>query len=276
MTTSIGNALQLMVHPMVWMAGIYPGLSILLVFGIANLSGTYTATQIGLILFLLSPLVIGGVLGMIRYNDYSPILFLMQAKRHYFGIVMPAIIIALVIVITIILLLIPLSLIMGSFDAFMVTGLCIGVSIPVLLTTVFYAPVIVAENATVTQSLFKSVILVSYDLFASLKFWIAAIILQCMIFFGVTMAFTVLIYEYLEEYATLSIAEQQAKYATLTIDEWMTMLGGNEFILVLFTSVCVAIVSTFLICYLFVCYEDAKEIVPFEPIPHVPTPSGNE
>ena len=266
MTTSIGSALQLMQYPMVWIAGMYPGIGILLVFVIWHLSGAFTATQVGLILFLLSPLAIGGVLGMLRYNDYSPILFLMQAKRHYFGIVIPAVITALVIVMTIILLTIPVSLIMGGTDLIMISGLCIGVTIPVLLTTVFYAPVIVSENATVTQSLLRSIILVSYDMISSLKFWIATIILQFVLFFGTSMAFAMLTYEYLQEYANLSIADQQAIYATFTANEWMAMLGNSVFSLVLFVSACVIIIGTFLLCYLFVCYTEAKKSIPPAPV----------
>jgi hypothetical protein len=244
---------------MVWIAGIYPGLSILLVFAIEHFSGLFTATQIGFILFLLSPLAIGGVLGMLRYDDYSPILFLMQAKKHYFGIVIPAAISALVIVITIILLIAPLSFIMGGTDPVMLSGLCIGVSISVLLTILFYAPIVVSENAMVTHSLLRSIALVSHDMFSALKFWIVATILNFMVFFGTSMAFAMLTFEHLQEYADLSIADQQVIYAAFTPDEWMAMLGDNAFFLVLFLSVCVTLVCTFLLCYLFVCYTDAKE-----------------
>jgi hypothetical protein len=251
---------------MVWIAGIYPGLSILLVFAIGHFSGIFTATQLGLILFLLSPLTIGGVLGMLRYNDYSPILFLMQAKKHYFGIVIPAVISALVIVITIILLAIPFSLITGGIDPITLSGLSIGVSIPILLTILFYAPVIVSENVTVTYSLVRSITLVSYDIISALKFWIVAISLNFMVFFGTSMALAMLAYEHLQEYAALSIADQQAIYATFTANEWMAMLGSGVFSLVLFLSACVTIVSTFLLCYLFVCYKEAKTAVPPAPV----------
>ena len=261
MTTSIGNALRLMQHPMVWIAGIYSGLSILLVFAINDFSGVFTATQIGFILFLLLPFPIGGVLGMLRYNDYSPILFLMQAKKHYFGIVIPAIVTAFMITITIIMLTIPILLIMGNIDPIIISGLCIGVSIPALLTTLFYAPVIVSENTTVSYSLLRSVALASYNMISALKFWIVAITLQFMIFFGTVMAFTMLTYEHLQEYADLSIADQQEIYAMFTADEWIAMLGDGVFILALFVGACVAIVSTFLLCYLFVCYTEAKEVV---------------
>jgi len=262
MTSSIGSTLRLMRHPMVWMAGIYLGLSVLFAFVVEHFLGVFTATQVGVILFLLSPLAIGGVLGMLRYNDYSPILFLMQAKKHYFGIVIPAVISAIVIVITIVLLTIPLSLIMGSIDPVTLSGLCIGVSIPVLLTTLFYAPVIVSEDATVTQSLLRSVTLVSYGTISALKFWIVTIALNFMVFFGTSMAFAMLAFEHLEKYADLSVADQQAVYATFTADEWMAMLGDSVVYLVLFVSACAVVVSTFLLCYLFVCYTEAKKAVP--------------
>jgi len=251
---------------MVWMAGIYAGLSVFFVFAVEHFAGMYTATQIGVILFLLSPLAIGGVLGMLRYNDYSPILFLMQAKKHYFGIVMPAIISALVIVITIVLLAVPLSLIMGSIDPVVLSGLCIGVSIPVLLTTLFYAPVIVSEDATVTQSLLRSITLVGYDTISAMKFWIVTIALKFMVFFGTSMVFAMLTFEHLEKYADLSIADQQAIYAAFTADEWITMLGDGTFYVVLFLSACMLVVSTFLLCYLFVCYSEAKKAVPSAPV----------
>ena len=266
MTSSIGSALQLMQHPMVWMAGIYAGLSVYFVFAVKYFSGMYTATQVGTILFLLSPFAIGGVLGMLRYNDYSPILFLMQAKKHYFGIVMPAIVSALVIVITIVLLVIPLSLIMGSIDPVVLSGLCIGVTIPVLLTTLFYAPVIVSENATVTQSLLRSITLVGYDTISALKFWIVTIVLAFLVFFGTSMVFAMLTFEHMEKYANLSIAEQQAIYATFTADEWIAMLGDGAGYVVLFLSVSMIIIGTFLLCYLFVCYAEAKKAVPSAPV----------
>jgi hypothetical protein len=151
---------------------------------------------------------------------------------------------------------------MGGIDPITLSGLCIGVSIPVLLAILFYAPVIVSENATVTYSLLRSLALVSYDMFSALKFWIITAILSFMVFFGTSMSFALLAFEHLQEYADLSVADQQAIYATFTPDEWMAMLGDNTFFLVLFLSVCVIIVSTFLLCYLFVCYTEAKEAIP--------------
>ena len=261
MTSSMGStirAIRLMQHPMVWMAGIYLGLIILLMFVACSFFGMFTGVQVGFILFLLSPLAIGGVLGILRYDDYSPILFLMQAKKHYFGIVIPVVICVLVIVITMSLLIVPLSLITGDIDQIIVSGLC-GVSIPVFVATMFYAPVIVYEDATVTHSLLRSITLVIYDMVSALKFWAVAMLLLFSVFFSTSMVWAGLAYEHIEQYAHLSVAEQQVIYSAFTAEEWMAMLGDGVFFLVLFVSVCAAVVTTFLLCYVCVCYIEAKK-----------------
>ena len=262
MSSSIGRTLRLMQHPMVWMVGIYLGLIILLMFGIGCVLGAFTATQFGSILLLLLPLAVGGVLGMLRYDDYSPILFLMEGKKHYFGIVIPGIIIILAILITVILITMPISLIIGSIDQISLFGLYVGVSIPIFLLTLFYAPVIVSEGTTVTHSLLRSVALVSYDTISALKFWVMGIFTQFIFVFAISMAWAWLTYEHLEQYASLTIAEQQAIYSLFTMEEWMAMLGDGLFFLFLYVSVCVVVATTFLLCYLFVCYTDAKEAAP--------------
>ena len=262
MSSSIGRTLRLMRHPMVWMAGIYFGFIILLAFGVGSVLGMFTGTQFASILLLLLPLAIGGVLGMLQYDDYSPVLFFMEGKKHYFGLVIPGILTLLVIIITIILLEVPISLIGGSIDQITLSGLCVGVSIPVLLLTMFYAPVIVSEGATVTHSLLRSVTLVSYDIMSALKFWIVGMFTQFIAFFAMSMVWAGLTYEHLEEYANLSIAEQQAIYSLFTAEEWMVMLGDGLFFFVLFLSLCIIVTTTFLLCYLFVCYTDAKKAGP--------------
>jgi hypothetical protein len=258
-----------MQHPMVWMAGVYLGLIILVTFAAASFFGVFTGTQIGFCLFLLAPLTVGGVLGMLRYDDYSPILFLMQAKKHYFGIVIPAILCALVVAVTMSLLLVPLSLILGDIDQIMVSTLC-GVCIPVFFAAMFYPSVIVFEGATVTRSMLRSVTLVIYDTITALKFWVVTMLLLFLSFFGISMAWAGLTYDHIEEftnlslaeYANLSIGEQQAIFSTFTIEDWMAMLGDRVLFLVVCISVCAAIVTTFLLCYLCVCYTEAKKAIP--------------
>ena len=265
MTPSIGSAIRLMRHPMVWMAGVYFGLIILIAFVIASFLGLFTGIQVGFILFLLLPLAIGGVLGMLRYDDYSPILFLMQAKKHYFGIIIPALICIFVIVITMSLLTIPLSFFIGNIDQSIVFLLC-GVSIPVFLVTMFYAPIIVSEGATVTYSLMRSVALVLYDTISAIRFWVVGILLFFIVFFSASMVTTALTYEHLAQYANLSIAEQQVIYSAFTAEEWIAMFGDGIVFLVLFVSICAIIVTTFLLCYLFVCYREVRKTVPDAPI----------
>ena len=255
-----------MQHPMVWMAGIYVGLSILAACAVASLLGIFTGIQIGFLLFLLVPLGVGGVLGMLQYDDYSPILFLMQAKKHYFGIVIPAILCVLVIAITVSLLLIPLSLIVGDIDQIIASGLC-GVSIPVFLATMFYAPVIVSEGATVTHSLIRSVTLVLSDMISALKFWVVGMLLLLVSFFSTSMIWAGLTYEHLMQYAHLSVAEQQVIYSAFTAEEWIAMLGDGIFLLPLCVSGCAIVVTTFLLCYLFVCYTEVTKAVPPASVP---------
>ena len=261
MTFLIGSAIRLMQHPMVWMAGVYFGLIILVAFVVSSHLGVFIGMRVGSLLFLLFPFAIGGVLGMLRYDDYSSILFLMQAKKHYFRIVLPACICFLVIGITMSLLIIPLSLIVGSTDQIAIFGLC-GVSVPVFLGAMFYAPVIVSEGTTATQSLLRSVTLVLYDMASALKFWIVAVLLMLIVFFSTSMICAGLVYEHVEQYADLSVAEQQAIYAAFTAEEWVTMFGDGILFLVLFMSGCAVVITTFLLCYLFLCYTEVKKSVP--------------
>jgi len=86
------------------------------------------------------------------------------------------------------------------------------------------------------------------------------------VFFGTSMVFAMLTFEHMEKYANLSIAEQQAIYATFTADEWIAMLGDGAVYVMLFLSVSMIVVGTFLLCYLFVCYTEAKKAVPSAPV----------
>jgi ABC-type glycerol-3-phosphate transport system permease component len=87
-------------------------------------------------------------------------------------------------------------------------------------------------------------------------------LLLFVVFFSTSMVWAGLAYEHLEQYAQLSVAEQQIIYSAFTGEEWMAMLGDGLFFLVLFVSVCVAVVTTFLLCYVFVCYTEVRKFVP--------------
>jgi hypothetical protein len=259
MFSSISKALGLMSYPIVWMAGIYLALVVLAGFLVEQILGTYTATRVAFILFLLFPFAVGGVLGVLRYNDYSPVLFFMQAKKHYFGITIPAFLILLTICVTIILVTFPISLMTGGIDLVVLSWICVGVATPLFVATVFYLPAIVCEDSTVFSSLLRSLELISCDTLTALKFWSVSLVLQCGVFFSLSLLLASLAYEDLLPYAELSIVEQQEVYATFTLEKWMEILGDGALFLVIFGVLCVIVITTFLLCYLYVCYTKAAK-----------------
>ena len=241
------------------MAGIYLGLVVLAGFLAGQILGAYTATRVAFILFLLFPFAVGGVLGVLRYNDYSPVLFLMQAKKYYFGITIPAFLILLIICVTVILVTFPISVITGGIDPVVLSWIGVGVATPVFVATIFYLPAIVCEDRTVFASLLRSVELISYDTLTVLKFWTVSLILQCGVFFSMSMLLVSLAYEEFLPYVELSVAEQQEIYATFTPEKWMEMLGDGVIFLIMFAVLSAIVITTFLLCYLYVCYTKAAK-----------------
>jgi len=207
--TSLREAIGLLARkPTLWIAGIIMGL----VTGASMLAeaygGVFYTQPLMLFQFLLLPLLVGGVYGMIKTGAFSASVFLKEGMQHYFRILLPSLVITFAALLTVLLLAIPL-LIMGlSAEAGGILGLTmVGVLVSFAFFTFFYDIAAVYEDRKVFDSIRRSVEIVIQHSGKVLLFFIVNVLVLFGIGFIALVAWTAIFADSFEPLTRMNSTE---------------------------------------------------------------------
>ncbi|MDK2975423.1 MAG: hypothetical protein PWP08_1794 [Methanofollis sp.] len=233
---SLRKALGLLVRmPLIWTAGIVAGI----VSGLGiylGLSGdTFFAGKILLIGVLILPFFVAGSLGAIKRNDGTPAVFLEEGKKHYFRVLLPAVVVLFAVVVTTFLVAVPLSFMAGSNAVEAAGSAALGVLLSFALFAYFYDTAAVGEGLGVFASIQRSAAFVLTRFTKAVLFYVANLAVLLLIGFGALFFWTALLYDRLAPLAgsgepivfdTINATAAQLQFAALLGPDgiWVTAL----------------------------------------------------
>lgn len=233
---SFRKALGLLVKiPMIWTVGLVMGAAAGLDIYLELSGETFFAGKVLLFGLLLIPFFVAGSLGAIKRNDGSLAVFLEEGKRHYFRLLLPAVVLLFAAVVTILLVAVPLSIILGENAVEAAGSTALGVILSFALFAYFYDVAAVRDELGVFASLQRSAAFVLTAFTRTVLFYAANLIALFIVGIGAVFLWTALLYDRLAPLAesgelalmeTANATAVQAQFAALLGPEgvWATAL----------------------------------------------------
>ena len=209
--------------PVLWLNGLAWGAIAGALIVLSFSPETFLLERVGILVIIVLPFFVGGALGVAGAKEGGAGSFFREGLRHYFGLLLPTVIIFLAWILTLFLLSVTLLVIGVALDPTVLTMLLSGTLVPILFFTLFYDCAAVQEGRKVFDSIRRSIE------FVILRPW------KVVAFHAVSAAFLLGIYLVLnllwvvllpDAMGTLAQMNQTA-IMELSREEWMALLGGR-------------------------------------------------
>lgn len=224
---SFRKALGLLVKiPMIWTVGLVMGAAAGLDIYLELSGETFFAGKVLLFGLLLIPFFVAGSLGAIKRNDGSLAVFLEEGKRHYFRLLLPAVVLLFAAVVTILLVAVPLSIILGENAVEAAGSTALGVILSFALFAYFYDVAAVRDELGVFASLQRSAAFVLTAFTRTVLFYAANLIALFIVGIGAVFLWTALLYDRLAPLAESGeLALMETANATAVQAQFAAILG---------------------------------------------------
>lgn len=260
---SLAKAVRLLRNPILWLPGLYGGVitaaSLWLVFS----GGEFIAGKLLFLGAVLFPLFIAGSLGAQTTGDYSLSSFWRSAVRFFFPVLLPVIIIIAIIILLLILFTIPFALAGFGNDPALIGGLCIGITVPVIIFCFFADNVAVSEGLKLFASLRQSMIIASRSVMTIISCMIISIFGAGALAMISATIWGMVLTDQFTPYLEMGMAEQQKVFSGFGLADWQRILGPDGIAATaVIAGIYLMIVLAVFIPYKQCCYEEAASVEP--------------
>jgi len=246
---------SLVKNPVILIPGIYGGI-ITSVFVWLELSGnSFIAQKIALIALVFLPFFMGSVNHVLSTGDSSFKSFFSGGCKTYFPVLLPIIILLGIIFLMVILFTIPLSIMGFGDDIYTITGLLIGILVPVTIFLWYTDNVAACENPGIIPTLKRSMELCSRDFISTVGcIVISAVMLLISTFIG-AFIWGMLLVDRFTPYLEMNMTAQREIFSNYTFTDWQTFLGPDGTVISAFVfGFMTFIFIPFFLAYKYHCY----------------------
>lgn len=243
-------------NPFLWLPGLVTGVLGALDLLLQYSFGTFLASRVWIIEALLIPFFIAGAYAQIRSGERGAGTFFTEAKKNYFRVLLPSLLIAFAILATVILLAIPLMF-MGITEVILPFA-AIGCIIPILFFTFFSDTAAVFEDRGVFECIRRSVEVVMNRPGRVIAFFLVMIGIFILVSLPLAIIWTGLLYDQLLPLASMD----PTRVETLTMATLNEMLGYRGIVITaIFYFTWVTIAGSIITVFKAAFYQDTCQSV---------------
>jgi len=216
------EACGLLIHkPVLWIPGLAGGLCAALLWLTYIFLGAFFAGRIIVIAGLVLLFFITGMIALIKQNDGSVQALIGTARRYYFRVLLPQLVVLFMILLVFVLVMLTLTLVGITPDPALLVFLSIGVALPSILLTFFADTAAVFEERKVFDAIQRSVDIVSQNMMQFITFILVSVFVCCGILFGLMVVWEALLYDKLEPITHYT----EEQLIAFTPDQLLAMIG---------------------------------------------------
>lgn len=222
--------------------------------------GMFLAGKIAMLSSIAFPFLVGMINYTLHTGESSGRELISAGFKNYFPIILPCIILAGIMFLFVLLLTIPLSIMGFGEDPYTLSGLMLGVSIPVLIFSLYVDNVAVCEKTRIFDTLKRSMELVSINFFGVIGYiFISGIVIICVSLFAAFL-WGVILADKFTQFIDMNLTTQQETFSHYTISDWQTLIGPEGAVATALVFGFVAfIVVPFLIVFKYQCYQEVSQ-----------------
>lgn len=258
------KTLSTLLHtPVIWIPGLFAGVILSSVIWLEFTENMFLAGKILMLSSIAFPFLVGMINYRLQNEDSSYRDLLTAALKNYFPIVLPCIILAGMMFLLVLLMSIPLSIMGFGEDPYTLTGLILGISIPVTIFSLYIDNVAVCEKRKILETLKRSMELVSMNFFGAIGYFVISIIIFAGVSFCGAFLWGIILADKFTAFLGMNMTVQQETFSHYTITDWQTLIGPEGIIV---TAIVFGLVSFIIVPFLLVfkyhCYQEVSEQTP--------------
>jgi len=253
---SLHKAVMLLVHPVLWLPGLFLGLVSSCVFylSFSGNAGIFYSERLFVFSLVLLPFFMAGAYGSVRTKDYSVKNFTREGIFGYFRILLPTVLISSAALILLLFIAMPTAM-TGMSGAMLFGGAFFLLIIPFILLAFFYDTAAVFEGKKVFDSIKRSFEVSFLCSGKILGFYAVALLIILVMFTGFSMIWSVILTEQFEPLMDMT-TEELNSFAS-DPDALIMMLGEyGIFITSVLTFLGVFVFTVIFLPYKAVFYQD--------------------
>ncbi|MEN6610842.1 MAG: hypothetical protein ABFC24_08360 [Methanoregulaceae archaeon] len=257
---SLAEALGLLRdHPVLWVPGIVAGACTSGGLLLESMYGTFFAGKLAFLFLFVILFFVAAALGAIQAGEYSGAGFLKQGAARYFRVLVPSLVISFTVIVLLLLIVTTLAAIGLTGQIALIALVAVFLVTVILFLTFFYDTAAVFEGKRTFESIRRSIELVSRAPGQVLGFYLVSLVILFGITFVALIAWTGLLFDKLEPFATMNMTEASA----MTPESFVSLLGADG---ILITAVVyfliVFISSSILLSYKACFYRKLASLAP--------------
>jgi len=248
--------------PIVWMPGIYAGCVAALVIWLEFTGGVFLAGKVAMLAAIVFPFFLSILNYHLETDEDKLKMLLTIALRGYFPIILPIVVLLGFAIVLAILLSIPLSFMGYGDNPNALTGLMLGIFIPVALLSIYIDNVAVCERTKVFSTLSRCFELVTGKIITAIWFFVISGIVTIFVTLLGAFLWGVMLADRFASFATMNMTMQQEVFSGYTLADWQNLIGpeGTIVTALVFGFVTFLLVP-FLCIFKYECYLDALDVV---------------
>lgn len=225
------SLLPLLLRPVIWIPGIYAGFAVFVSIILCYYQTLFIASRVAVLLAVILPFFVAGTLASLGNNPVTASGFLVNAKRYYFPILLPAFLI----------LVISFVLVLGAFSPLVITGsvtLTSGIIAAIgcifafflVIGTLFYDMIAVYKNSRIFTSIRESFFLVAKRPLSVLGILVVILCAGCMIGIICLGIYSLALADLFMPYSGMTSQEITAQFSGMSAKEWISFFGLYGFL----------------------------------------------
>jgi uncharacterized membrane protein len=238
-------------RPVLWVPGIVAGLLAIALWILYNISGTFFASRLLLVCWLILTLFIAGMFAVIKKNEGGIRELVSEGARHYFRVLLPQMVIVFAVMLVFVLIIITAAIVTGGVpDMIALSAVSIFIIIPTFFLTYFADAAAVFEDQRVFDSIRRSIELTVTHAGEVIGFFIVSISVAVAIFLALMAVWEASLYDQLAPIMNYN----ETQLSALTPDQLISLIGQNGMwvtSIVIFFGILLAlpILSTYKVCF---------------------------
>ncbi len=273
MIKTIIESIGMLRHLVLWIPGIFAAIIFSISIYLEFTEFAFIAGKILPLGLILLPFFVAGAIYCCREDNYSPATLFTGGKKFFFPVLFPGAILIIIIAFTLILLAIPLNL-MGLADMQGLSGMCLGLTLAIMLFALYYDNVAVCEETKIFASLKRSMDLFNVRPFSAFGFMLIMILAGFIVSMFFAMIWGITLADKFTPFINLNMTEQQEIYAGYTLSDWQNFLGMEGiFVTAILCGVYILLMMSFFITFKYSVY---KKVCDYKPEPIMPVGEYDE
>jgi hypothetical protein len=243
-------------NPSLLITGVYGGIITSLFVWLELIGNSFIAQKVSFIALVFFPFFMGALNHTLSSGDSSFRSFFTGGCKAYFPILLPIIILIGIIVLIVILFTIPLSIMGFGNDMYALSGLLIGIMVPVIIFSWYTDNVAVCEKLSVIPTLKRSMELCSREFISTLGcIVISGMLLLISAFIG-AFIWGMILADRFTPYLEMNMTAQREIFSNYTYTDWQAFLGPDGALVSAFVFGLVAFIFIpFFLVYKYQCYS---------------------